>query len=269
MPLTEICNAAYTDARQRQLFKNIMYVGALSALLSIDPKVVETLLSEQYRGKEKLARPNQDAFHMGRDWALANLACPIGLTLAPADKVGERIYVDGNSAAGLGAVYGGATVCAWYPITPSTSLAEAFERYCKRFRTEPETGKKRYAIVQAEDELASIGVVIGAAWNGARAFTATSGPGISLMQEFVGLSYFAEIPSVIFDVQRAGPCTGMPTRTQQSDVLAAPMPAMAIPSISCCSPKIRTNASASAPMPSTWRTGCRRRSSCCSTSISA
>jgi 2-oxoglutarate ferredoxin oxidoreductase subunit alpha len=220
VPLTEMCNAAYTDARQRQLFKNIMYVGALSALLQIDPAVVETLLSEQYKGKEKLAKPNQDAFHMGRDWALANLACPIGLTLERADKVGNRIYVDGNSAAGLGAVYGGATVCAWYPITPSTSLAEGFERYAKKFRTDPD-GRKRYAIVQAEDELASIGIVIGAAWNGARAFTATSGPGISLMQEFVGLSYFAEIPSVIFDVQRAGPSTGMPTRTQQSDVLAA------------------------------------------------
>ncbi|GGC40186.1 ferredoxin oxidoreductase [Siccirubricoccus deserti] len=221
IPLTQMCNAAYTEARQRQLLKNIMYVGALSALLQIEPAVIETLLSEQYKGKEKLAKPNHDAFMMGREWALANLQCPIGLTLERADKVGERIYVDGNSAAGLGAVYGGATVCAWYPITPSTSLAEGFERYARRFRTDAETGKKRYAIVQAEDELASIGMVIGAAWNGARAFTATSGPGISLMQEFVGLSYFAEIPSVIFDVQRAGPSTGMPTRTQQSDVLAA------------------------------------------------
>jgi 2-oxoglutarate ferredoxin oxidoreductase subunit alpha len=221
VPLTELCNAAYTDARQRQLLKNIMYVGALSALIGIEPAVIETLLAEQYKGKEKLAKPNSDAFHTGRDWALANLACPLNLTLERADAVGERIYVDGNSAAGLGAVYGGATVCAWYPITPSTSLAEGFERYCRRFRTDPDTGKKRYAIVQAEDELASIGMVIGAAWNGARAFTATSGPGISLMQEFVGLSYFAELPAVIFDVQRAGPSTGMPTRTQQSDLLAA------------------------------------------------
>jgi 2-oxoglutarate ferredoxin oxidoreductase subunit alpha len=221
IPLTQMCNAAYTEARQRQLLKNIMYVGALSALLQIEPAVIETLLSEQYKGKEKLAKPNHDAFMMGRDWALANLQCPLGLTLQRTDKVGDRIYVDGNSAAGLGAVYGGATVCAWYPITPSTSLAEGFERYARRFRTDPETGQKRYAIVQAEDELASIGMVIGASWNGARAFTATSGPGISLMQEFVGLSYFAEIPSVIFDVQRAGPSTGMPTRTQQSDVLAA------------------------------------------------
>jgi len=221
VPLTQMCNAAYTDARQRQLLKNIMYVGVLSALLQIEPAVIETLLSEQYKGKEKLAKPNHDAFMMGREWALSNLACPIGLTLARTDMVGNRIYVDGNSAAGLGAVYGGATVCAWYPITPSTSLAEGYERYARRFRTGAATGEKRYAIVQAEDELASIGIVIGAAWNGARAFTATSGPGISLMQEFVGLSYFAEIPSVIFDVQRAGPSTGMPTRTQQSDVLSA------------------------------------------------
>ena len=221
VPLTQLCNAAYTDARQRQLLKNIMYVGALSALLNIEPPVVEQLLAEQYKGKEKLAKPNRDAFHMGRDWALKNLDCPLGLTLQRADAVGDRIYVEGNAAAALGAVYGGATVCAWYPITPSTSLAEAFERQCKRFRIEPETGRKRYAIVQAEDELASIGIVIGAAWNGARAFTATSGPGISLMQEFVGLAYFAEIPAVIFDVQRAGPSTGMPTRTQQSDVLSA------------------------------------------------
>lgn len=218
VPLTELCNAAYTDARERQLFKNIMYVGALAALLGIEAEVVERLLAEQYRGKERLAAPNRAAFHMGREWAAANLP-PIGLRLARADAVGERIYVDGNTAAALGAVYGGATVCAWYPITPSTSLAEAFERFCRRFRTDPD-GRKRYAIIQAEDELASIGIVIGAAWNGARAFTATSGPGISLMQEFIGLAYFAEIPAVIFDVQRAGPSTGMPTRTQQGDILA-------------------------------------------------
>ena len=219
VPLTAMSNEAYSEARQRQLFKNIIYVGALSTLLGIEPAVIEQLLGEQYKGKEKLAKANRDAFHMGRDWAAGNLA-PIGLRLQRADKVGNRIYVEGNAAAALGAVYGGATVCAWYPITPSTSLAEAFERYCRRLRTDAD-GAKRYAIVQAEDELASIGIVIGAAWNGARSFTATSGPGISLMQEFVGLSYFAEIPAVIFDVQRAGPSTGMPTRTQQSDVLAA------------------------------------------------
>ncbi len=219
VPLTELCNAAYSGARERQLFKNIIYLGALSTLLSIDPAVIEQLLTEQYKGKEKLAKSNQDAFHLGRDWAATNLP-PIGLRLEKADKVGNRIYIEGNAAAGLGAVYGGATVCAWYPITPSTSLAEGFEKYAKRFRTNKD-GTKNYAIVQAEDELASIGIVIGAGWNGARAFTATSGPGISLMQEFVGLSYFAEVPAVIFDVQRAGPSTGMPTRTQQSDVLSA------------------------------------------------
>jgi 2-oxoglutarate/2-oxoacid ferredoxin oxidoreductase subunit alpha len=220
VPLTELCNREYQDARQRQVFKNVLYVGALSALLDVDPVVIEQLLAEQFKAKEKLIAPNVKAMHIGRDWALANLACPIGLRVQRADAVGDRIFVDGNAAAGLGAVYGGATVCAWYPITPSTSLPEAFTRYCKRLRGEPETGRSRYAIVQAEDELSAIGMVIGAGWNGARAFTATSGPGISLMQEFLGLAYFAEIPSVIFDVQRAGPSTGMPTRTQQGDVLA-------------------------------------------------
>jgi 2-oxoglutarate ferredoxin oxidoreductase subunit alpha len=220
-PLTAMCNAHYSDARQRQLFKNIIYVGALAALFGIDSREVEQLLSEQFHAKEKLIAPNLEAFHLGRNWALKNLPCPIGLQVHRANAVGDRILIEGNAAAGLGAVYAGATVCAWYPITPSTSLAEAFSRYCGRFRVDRESGKKRFAIVQAEDELASIGMVIGAAWNGARAFTATSGPGISLMQEFLGLAYFAEIPSVIFDVQRAGPSTGMPTRTQQCDLLCA------------------------------------------------
>src|SRR5579872_6539774 len=146
--------------------------------------------------------------------------CPIGLRVARSDAVGDRIFIDGNSAAALGAVYGGATVAAWYPITPSTSMAEAFQRYCRRFRVDSATQKNRYAIIQGEDELASIGIVIGAAWNGARAFTCTSGPGISLMQEFLGLSYYAEVPAVVFDVQRGGPSTGMPTRTQQTDILS-------------------------------------------------
>ncbi len=221
VPLTEMCNAAYTDPRQRQLFKNIMYVGALSALLDMEVEVVEKLIAEQYWGKDKLIKPNIAAMHMGRDYALKHLPCPIGLRLRRSDKVGDRIMIDGNAAAALGAVYGGATVCAWYPITPSSSLAEAFASHCKRFRTDPTTTKRRYAIVQAEDELASIGMVIGAAWNGARAFTSTSGPGVSLMQEFIGLAYFAEIPAVIFDVQRGGPSTGMPTRTQQADILSA------------------------------------------------
>jgi 2-oxoglutarate ferredoxin oxidoreductase subunit alpha len=220
VPLTEITNKAYTESRQRQLFKNIVYLGALSALLEMDVPEIEKLLAEQFRGRDKLVAANVQALHMGRDWALANLECPIGLTLRRANTVGDRIFIEGNAAAALGAVYGGATVCAWYPITPSSSLAEAFTRYCGRYRVDPETKKNKFAIVQAEDELASIGMVIGAAWNGARAFTATSGPGISLMQEFVGLAYFAEIPAVIFDVQRAGPSTGMPTRTQQTDILS-------------------------------------------------
>jgi len=220
VPLTEICNREYTDARQRQLFKNIIYVGALSALLDIDVAVIEKLLGEQFRGKDALIQPNIHALHMGRDYAREHLTCPIGLRVRRTDGIGNRISIDGNSAAALGAVYGGATVCAWYPITPSSSLAEAFTRWCQRYRVDKETGKSRFAIVQAEDELASIGMVIGAAWNGARAFTATSGPGISLMQEFLGLAYFAEIPAVVFDVQRAGPSTGMPTRTQQCDILS-------------------------------------------------
>jgi 2-oxoglutarate ferredoxin oxidoreductase subunit alpha len=220
MPLTHIVNAEYTDARQRQLFKNIIYVGALSALLEIEIEVVEQLIAEQFRGKDKLIPPNIHALHMGRDYALKNLQCPIGLRVRRANGVGDRIMIEGNAAAALGAVFGGATVCAWYPITPSTSLAEAFTRYCTKFRVDPETGENKFAIVQAEDELASIGMVIGASWNGCRSFTATSGPGISLMQEFLGLAYFAEVPSVIFDVQRTGPSTGMPTRSQQCDVMA-------------------------------------------------
>jgi len=219
MPLMEICNGAYSDPRQRQLFKNIIYVGALAGLLGIDIAEVEKLIGEQYKGKEKLLEPNIKALHTGRDFAQNNLPA-VGLRVARSDRVGNRIFLEGNSAAALGCVYGGATVAAWYPITPSSSMAEAFGKHCRKFRTDPDSGKARYAIVQAEDELASIGIVIGAAWNGARAFTCTSGPGISLMQEFIGLAYFAEIPAVIFDVQRAGPSTGMPTRTQQSDVLA-------------------------------------------------
>ncbi|GAA4802905.1 2-oxoacid:acceptor oxidoreductase subunit alpha [Lysobacter hankyongensis] len=221
VPLTEICNATYSDPRQRQLFKNIMYVGALSALLDVDVPSIEALIAEQYKGKEKLLKPNIEALHLGRDWVLRHLPCPIGLRVRKADAVGDRIFVEGNAAAALGCVYGGATVCAWYPITPSSSLAEAFQKYCQKFRVDPETGENRYAIIQAEDEIASIGMVVGAGWNGARAFTATSGPGVSLMNEFIGLAYFAEIPITIIDVQRGGPSTGMPTRTQQSDILAA------------------------------------------------
>ncbi len=220
IPLTEMCNREYTDARQRQLFKNIMYVGALTALLGIEFGVVETLIADQYRGKDKLIGANVNALKLGFDHATGNLPCPIGLRVERSDGVGDKIFINGNDACGLGAVYGGATVAAWYPITPSTSVIEAFSSYCRKYRTDPDNGMARYAIVQAEDELASIGMVIGAAWNGSRAFTATSGPGISLMQEFFGLAYFAEVPAVIFDVQRGGPSTGMPTRTQQSDLIS-------------------------------------------------
>ncbi len=220
VPLTEICNRTYTDARQRQLFKNIMYLGALSALLEIDAGVIEKLFGEQYKGKEKLLDANKEALHLGRDYVLQNLAHPLGIRVRKADAVGDRIFVDGNTAAALGCVYGGATVCAWYPITPSSSLAEAFQKYCQKLRVDPDTGKHRYAIVQAEDEIASIGMIVGAGWNGARAFTTTSGPGVSLMTEFIGLAYFAEIPITIIDVQRGGPSTGMPTRTQQADIIS-------------------------------------------------
>jgi 2-oxoglutarate ferredoxin oxidoreductase subunit alpha len=219
MPLTALCNEHYADPRQRQLFKNIIYVGALASLLGIELEELERLIAEQFRGKDKLIPANNEALHIGRDFAEAHLEGGLGLRVQRADAVGRRIYLEGNDAAALGAVYGGATVAAWYPITPSTSLAEAFAKHCGRYRIDPETGRNRYAIVQAEDELSSIGMVIGAAWNGARAFTATSGPGISLMQEFLGLAYFAEVPVVIFDVQRGGPSTGMPTRTQQSDII--------------------------------------------------
>jgi 2-oxoglutarate ferredoxin oxidoreductase subunit alpha len=219
VPLTAICNREYTDPRQRQLFKNIIYLGALSTLLGIESEVIVRLFSEQFKGKEKLIGANVHALHLGRDWVTMNMDAPCGLKVRRSDKVGDRIYIDGNAAAALGAVYGGATVCAWYPLTPSSSLADAFTSYCAKLRTGPDE-KRKYAIIQGEDEIASIGIVIGAGWNGARAFTATSGPGISLMQEFFGLGYFAEIPAVIFDVQRAGPSTGMPTRNQQSDVIA-------------------------------------------------
>jgi 2-oxoglutarate/2-oxoacid ferredoxin oxidoreductase subunit alpha len=221
MPLTEICTEEYSDPKQRQLYKNIVYVGALAALLDIELGVIETLLRERFKGKDKLINANLKALKIGHDDAQSRFQCPLSVRVRRSDAAGDRILVEGNFAAGLGAVYGGATVCAWYPITPSTSLAEAFESNCARYRVDPATKKKNYAIVQAEDEIAAIGVAVGAGWNGARAFTATSGPGVSLMQEFFGLAYFAEVPVVLFDVQRGGPSTGMPTRTQQSDLLAA------------------------------------------------
>ena len=220
LPLTRICNEQYEDPRQRQLFKNVIYVGALAALLDMDFKVLTNLVADQFKGKEKLVLPNIHALELGHQYARSNFDCPIGIRVQTVDKVGDKILLDGNTALGLGAIYGGATVAAWYPITPSTSVVDAFEKYARRVRIDPGTGQRNYAILQAEDELAAIGMVIGASWNGARAFTATSGPGVSLMSEFLGLAYFAEIPTVLFDVQRAGPSTGMPTRTQQADILS-------------------------------------------------
>lgn len=219
LPLTDICRQQYSDPRQRQLFKNVIYVGALAALLEIEFDVLTGLIHDQFKGKEKLIVPNVHALELGYQYAKNNHQCPLGLRVERRDMIGDKILLDGNTACGLGAIYGGATVSAWYPITPSTSVVDAFEKYAKRLRVDPSSGKQNFAIVQAEDELAAIGMVIGASWNGARAFTATSGPGVSLMNEFLGLAYFAEIPAVLIDVQRTGPSTGMPTRTQQSDVL--------------------------------------------------
>jgi 2-oxoglutarate ferredoxin oxidoreductase subunit alpha len=221
IPLMEMCNQAYTDARQRQLFKNIVYVGALIALFDIEFKEVEGLLAEQFKGKEKLIPSNVKALQLGIDYVKANFKYPLDIRVERRNLVKDWIMMEGNAACGLGAIYAGATFAAWYPITPSTSVVEGFADFASEFRVDKTTGKKNVAIVQAEDELAAIGMVIGANWNGARSFTATSGPGLSLMNEFLGLAYFAEIPAVLVDVQRTGPSTGMPTRTQQSDVLEA------------------------------------------------
>ncbi|MEQ8689766.1 MAG: 2-oxoacid:acceptor oxidoreductase subunit alpha [Pseudomonadales bacterium] len=221
VPLATMLLSEFTDPKQRSLFKNITYLGALTSLLNIEFDVITGMVATQYKGKDALIAPNIHALELGRKYAYDYLDAPLPLQVRRSDKVGDRIMVDGNMAAGLGSVYGGATVCAWYPITPSTSVAEAFEAQANKLRIDPDTGQKKFAIVQAEDELAAIGIVIGAAWNGSRSFTATSGPGVSLMAEFLGLAYFAELPAVLWDIQRAGPSTGMPTRTQQSDVLAA------------------------------------------------
>lgn len=221
IPMTRLCLQEFGDLPNRQLFKNMVYVGALSALLDIDLDIISQLIEEQFRGKDKLIAPNMKAVNIGLEYARNNFDCPLNIKVEKSDKVGDRILIEGNAAAALGCVYGGATVAAWYPITPSTSVAEAFERYCKQLRVDPETGANNFAIVQAEDELSAAGIAIGANWNGARAFTATSGPGVSLMSEFIGLAYFSEVPFVLFDIERGGPSTGMPTRTQQSDLLAA------------------------------------------------
>jgi 2-oxoglutarate ferredoxin oxidoreductase subunit alpha len=219
IPLAQMCNDAFRGGRERLLMKNIAYVGALAALLRIDLDVIGSLLQEQYGAKKGLMESNFKAVRLGFDYASEHFECPLPIRLEPMDATRDRILIDGNSAAALGCVYAGATVGAWYPITPATSMMDAFRGFAKKFRKDPASGKNRYVVVQAEDELSAAGVVIGAGWAGARAFTPTSGPGISLMSEFIGLAYYAEIPAVFFDIQRTGPSTGMPTRTQQGDIL--------------------------------------------------
>ncbi len=219
VPLSKLCNEHFKVARIRILMKNIAYVGVLAALLDIDLDIFRTLLEETFAAKPKLVDGNLEAIMLGYNYAKENFTCPLPVK---AEKMGDnagKILIDGNAAAGLGFVYAGATVGAWYPITPSTSLMDNFKIFCEMFRTDAATGENKFCIIQAEDELAAAGMVLGANWVGARAFTPTSGPGISLMSEFIGFAYYAEIPSVFVDVQRVGPSTGMPTRTQQCDLL--------------------------------------------------
>ena len=220
VPFSKLCNENFDGVRARILMKNIAYVGTVAALLDIDLDVIVKLLQETFAAKAHLIDSNMQAIRLGYDYANNNVTCPLPMHVEPMDKTSNSVIMDGNTAAGLGCMYAGATVGAWYPITPSTSLMDAFLSFCSRYRVDPETGKNTYAIIQAEDELAAIGMVVGAAWNGARSFTPTSGPGISLMSEFIGYAYYAEIPTVIFNVQRTGPSTGMPTRTQQCDLLS-------------------------------------------------
>jgi 2-oxoglutarate ferredoxin oxidoreductase subunit alpha len=219
VPLAKLVNENFEGVRNRILLKNVAYAGVLAALIDVELEVLVGLLSESYGKKPKLLDSNTKALRLGFDYAKEHLAAPLPLRVERMDKTRGHIMIDGNTAAGLGCVYAGATIGAWYPITPSTSLMDAFKGFCERYRVDPETGERNYAILQAEDELAAVGMVLGASWNGARAFTPTSGPGISLMNEFVGLAYYAEVPCVIFDVQRVGPSTGLPTRTQQSDLM--------------------------------------------------
>lgn len=218
VPLSGMCNEAFTVARSRILMKNMAYVGAVAALLELDLDVITGLVEEMFSGKKKLIPANMKAVALGHDYATENFSCPLDFRVRPANKTSGKVMIDGNTAAALGCVYGGATFGAWYPITPSTSVMDGFARYCGELRVDAETGKNKYCIIQAEDELAAAGLIIGAAWNGARAFTPTSGPGISLMSELIGFAYYSEVPMVLFDIQRVGPSTGMPTRTQQCDI---------------------------------------------------
>ena len=220
IPFGRMCVETFEGDRDRTLLRNIVYVGALAALLDFDMDIVSQMLLEKFSKKKKLLDANNTAIKLGYDYAKANFQCPLSFHLQKMNETSGSIIIDGNTAAALGAVYAGATVGAWYPITPSTSLMEAFKGFCEKFRVEPETGLARYCIIQAEDELSAAGIAIGAGWAGARSFTNTSGPGISLMQEFIGLAYYTEIPAVFYDVQRTGPATGMPTRTQQGDLMS-------------------------------------------------
>ncbi|MGK2934303.1 MAG: 2-oxoacid:acceptor oxidoreductase subunit alpha, partial [Gemmatimonadaceae bacterium] len=219
VPLARLCNENFAGPRERILMKNIAYTGALAALTAMDMDVIQELLSQSYAKKKALLDSNFLALRLGYDWARESFDCPLPIRLEKMDATRDSILIDGNTAAALGCIYAGATVAAWYPITPSTSMLDAFQGFVRKLRRDPDTGRARVAIIQAEDELAAAGVVVGANWVGARAFTATSGPGISLMSEFIGLAYYAEVPSVFFDIQRTGPSTGMPTRTQQGDLL--------------------------------------------------
>ena len=217
VPLAHMCNESFRDPRERILMKNIAYAGALVAVLHIDMEIVEQLLEAKFAGKKALRESNRKALRLGLDYAKEHFA-PLPFRLEKMEANRDKILIDGNTATALGCVYAGATVAAWYPITPSTSVMDAFKEFCDKYRRDPETGKNNCIILQAEDELAAIGMVIGASWNGARAFTSTAGPGISLMNELLGLAYYAEIPAVVMDIQRVGPSTGMPTRTQQGDL---------------------------------------------------
>ncbi len=219
VPLAQMCNEQFKDSRERILMKNIAYAGALVALLNVDMAIVENLLAENFSGKKALQESNRKALNIGYEYTKEHFACPLPFYLERADANSGKILIDGNTAAALGCIYAGATVAAWYPITPATSVMDAFKQFCEKYRRDPVTGRNNYCILQAEDELAAIGMVIGASWNGARAFTSTAGPGISLMNELLGLAYYSEIPAVVIDVQRVGPSTGMPTRTQQADLL--------------------------------------------------
>src|SRR5271169_837025 len=219
VPLAHLCNENFRDPRERILMKNIAYAGSLVAVLNVDMDIVTALLDEKYAAKKKLRESNHRALRLGYDYAKDHFQCPLPFHLETMDANSDKILIEGNMATALGCLYAGATVAAWYPITPSTSVLDAFKGLCEKYRRDPETGKNNYIIIQAEDELAAIGMVIGAAWNGARSFTSTAGPGISLMNELLGFAYYAEIPAVIIDVERVGPSTGMPTRTQQGDLL--------------------------------------------------